>query len=290
MQVLTRDPEGFLEAFPHLAGVPGLRLVGGDLGSFAFPAGPFRAVLHAALAGGTPEQILMDNLSGTRRLLQFAAGAERVLFTSSGAVYGPQPGDLPALAETFPGAPSPQDPAQAYGEMKRACELLGTALGERDGFRFLVARCFAFVGPRLPLHETSAMGTLLRQAVAGAPLRLRSDGSSVRSYLHTADLCIWLWTILAEGVPGRPYNVGSPEGLSLAEVAGRVRDLLAPGAELAFTGVPEPGNPRRRYVPDTDRARRELGLGVTIPFDEAVRRTGAWLAGSGQHSASAPGR
>ena len=281
IQVLTRDPDAFLDAFPHLAGVPGLVLVPGDLGSFPFPAGPFRAVLHTALVDGTPEAILCDNLAGTRRVLQFAAQAERVLFTSSGAVYGPQPAELPDLAETFSGAPSPQDPAQADGEMTRACELLGTTMGQQAGFRFLVARCFAFVGPRIPLRDSSAMGTMLRQALAGGPIALRSDGSSVRSYLHTADLCVWLWTILAQGVPGRPYNVGAPDGLALRDMARRVRDLLAPAAELTFAGQADPGNPRRQYVPEVSRAREELGLQVTIPFDEAVLRTGRWLAGPG---------
>jgi len=283
VQVLTRNPEAFLDAFPHLAGAPGLRLAAGDLGSFPFPAGSFRAVVHAALVYGEPDEVLAENLAGTRRVLQFAAaaGAERVLFTSSGAVYGPQPPDLAALPETWPGAPSPQDPAQAYGEMKRACELLGAAMAGRHGFRFLVARCFAFVGPRLPLQEGSAMGTLLRQALAGEALRLRGDGSSVRSYLHAADLCVWLWTILARGIPNRPYNVGSPEGLSLAEVARQVRDLLAPEADVLLGGQSEPGNPRRRYVPDTDRARLELGLEVTIPFGDAVRRTARAITPSG---------
>ena len=278
IQVLTRDPEAFLGHFPHLAGAPGLRLVVGDLATFPMPEGPFRAVLHTALATGAPAELLMDNLTGTRRVLQFAAQAERVLFTSSGAVYGPQPPDLPALAETCPGAPSPQDPRQAYGEMKRACELLGTALGEQLGFRFLVARCFAFVGPRIPLGDASAMGTLLRQALAGEPMALRSDGSSVRSYLHMADLCVWLWTILARGAPGRAYNVGATEGLPLTEVARRVRDLLAPEAELAFAGLPDPENPRRHYVPDTSRAQTELGLEVRIPLEDAIQRTGRWLA------------
>ena len=278
IQVLTRDPGAFLEAFPHLAGVDGLTLVHGDLGSFPMPAGPFRAVLHTALVAGTPDRMLMDNLAGTHRVLQFAAQAERVLFTSSGAVYGPQPEDLPALPETYAGAPSPLDPGQAYGEMKRACELLGASLGERSGFRFLVARCFAFVGPRIPLQDHSAMGTLLRQALAGEAIALRSDGRSTRSYLHSADLCLWLWTILAQGVPGRPYNVGAPDGLSLREVAQRVRTLLAPAADLTFGGEADPGNPRLRYVPDASRARDELGLRVTIPFDDAVLRTGRWLA------------
>ena len=288
LHALVRDPEAFCARFPHLAGHPGLHLVQGDQARFAFPPGPFRAVIHAAMSYGTPDQILLENLAGFHRVLRFAAaaGAERVLFTSSGAVYGPQPEDLPRLPESYPGAPSPQDPNQAYGEMKRACEMLGSALAARHGFRFLVARCFAFVGPRMPLGDASAMGCLLRNALEGKPLRLRSDGSSSRSYLHAADLAVWLWTILARGAPGRPYNVGSPEGLTLLELARQVRDLLAPASELAFALQAEPGNPRRKYVPDTRRAQEELGLQVRLPLAEAIPRTARWIQENRLHLGS----
>lgn len=277
--VLTRSPEAFRRRLPHLDGHPGLQLVQGDQGSFRFPEGPFRAVIHGAVTYASPERTLVDNLAGLHRSLQFAAsaGAERVLFLSSGAVYGPQPLDLVAMDEVYPGSPSPQDPTQAYGEMKRACELLGAALGQCHGFRFLVARCFAFVGPRIPLGQHSAMGALLESALGRQPIRLQGDGSPRRSYLHTADLCVWLWTILSRGQPGRPYNVGSPEGLALSELAAMVRDLLAPGQPLAFAGRPDPGNPRRNLVPNTDRAREELGLQVRIPLEQAIIRTANWI-------------
>ena len=290
LHALVRDPQAFRAHFPHLAQHPGLRLVQGDQASFPFPHGPFRAVIHAAVSYGTPEQLLMDNLGGFHRVLRFAAaaGAGRVLFTSSGAVYGPQPAELPRLPESYPGGPSPLDPNQAYGEMKRACELLGSALAARHGFQFLVARCFAFLGPRMPLGDASAMGCLLRNALDGKALRLRSDGSSIRSYLHAADLSVWLWGILARGVPGTPYNVGSATGLPLTEVARRVRDLLGPGQPVSFQGEPEPGNPRRIYVPDTARAARELGLEARIGFDEAVLRTGRWLGQLGAGPTAQP--
>jgi dTDP-glucose 4,6-dehydratase len=279
LEVLARSPEAFFQRFPHLAGHPGFQLVPGDLASFAAPGPQLAGVLHLAVAYGDPVAMVTDNLLGMRRLLEVAArrGADRFLFTSSGAVYGPQPPDLPALDEDAPLAPSPLDPRQAYGEMKRAAELIGAAHAQAHGYRFLIARCFAFLGPGLPPEGGSAMGAILGGALRGPEVRLRGDGLPVRSYLHTADLAVWLWRILARGASAHPYNVGSPQGLTLAQVAAVARDRLRPGAAVVLEGQPDPDNPRDRYLPSTARAERELGLRVQIPLGEALERTARWL-------------
>ena len=128
--VPLRDPEGFLTRAPDLADHPALLFVRGNQGDFTFPEGRFEAVIHAAVEYGGPLQTFEQNLLGTRRVLEFAArsGAGRVLFTSSGAVYGPQPPELERLAEEWPGSPDLADPASAYGLAKRGGEHLGHLL------------------------------------------------------------------------------------------------------------------------------------------------------------------
>ena len=86
------------------------------------------------------------------------------------------------------------------------------------------------------------------------------------------------WTILARGESCRAYNVGSERELSIAELAAVVAGELEPSTAIRVMGVPRPGAAAERYIPDTARARMELGLDERIPLEEALRRTAKWHA------------
>lgn len=277
---LTRDPEAFRARAPRLAGDPALALHAGDQVDFAFPEGRFDAVIHAAVEYASPLDTFDRNLQGTRRVLDFAArsGASRVLFTSSGAAYGPQPPELPRLEESYGGSPELSDPASAYGLSKRASEHLGHLWAQSHGFEFKVARCFAFLGPYLPLDRNAAACSFMADALAGRPIQIGGDGTPLRSYLYAADLAAWLWTILMKGQPSRVYNVGGEEAVSIQSLATRVATVLAPGSDIHVAKQPAPGALPSRYLPSVARARQELGLEAWVSLDEAIRRTGRWAA------------
>jgi dTDP-glucose 4,6-dehydratase len=206
------------------------------------------------------------------------AGARRVLLVSSGAVYGTQPPALSHVDEAYAGGPDPLDAANAYAEGKRASELLG-ALAARDagGLEVTVARCFAFVGPHLPLDAHFAIGNFIRDALAGGPIRLSGDGTPVRSYLYAGDLAAWLWAALVRGANGRAYNVGSERALPLWDVA----QIVARAAGLDADAVirarePAAGATAPRYAPAVRRARGELALDEWTSLDVGITRTLAW--------------
>ena len=272
--VLTRDPGRFRAANPHLADHPAVELLHGDVRTFEFPRGEFPFVVHAAL----PDPALDIDVEGMRRVLDFAGsrGARRFLFTSSGAIYGKQPPDLRRIPEDYRGAPATTDPGTAYGQAKRASEFLCTVYGHKYGFSPVIARLFAFTGPRLPLDRNFAVGNFVRDVLGGGPIRIQGDGTPYRSYLYAADLAAWLWTLAVQGEPFRPYNVGSGDGLTIAELAGVVAEATVPGIPIEIAQRPVFGAPAIRYVPSVERAERELGLRPVVTLEEGVRRMYEW--------------
>jgi dTDP-glucose 4,6-dehydratase len=145
----------------------------------------------------------------------------------------------------------------------------------------VTARAFAFVGPYLPLDAHFAVGNFMRDALAGDTIRVGGDGTPYRSYLHAADLAVWLWTMLARGRGGRAYNVGSDEAMSIRELAdavSRAARTIGRNPIVSIARPADPSAPPARYVPSTRRASEELGLRVRISLDDALARTLEWLA------------
>ena len=199
--------------------------------------------------------------------------ARKFLLTSSGAVYGAQPGEVSHISEDVPSGPEPTDPAFAVGHSKRIAEFLTAAYGQKYGFDATIARCFSFVGRHLPLDQHYAIGNFVGDALKGGPIEVRGDGTPRRSFLYAADLVIWLMTILAKGAPGRAYNVGSEDEVTIGDLAHRVARLAPAPVEVRVAGRP-PQFPRPdRYVPSTRRAQVELGLKQLISLDDAIART-----------------
>lgn len=280
--VLTRDETRARARLGAVAEEPWLTFAAGDVRSFAPSAGPLTHVVHGAadadarLNREQPALVLETVVEGARRVLAAAeaGGARRLLLLGSGAVYGRQPPEVERLSEDAPSALDPLDALSAYGEGKRVAELMA-ALAPPP-LEAVAARCFAFLGPGLPLDGAYAAGNFVRDALAGGPIRVAGDGTPRRSYLYASDLALWLWTILLRGRAGRAYNVGSEHDVSVGELAAAVAAAVTPSPPVEVARAPARSARPERYVPSTRRAREELGLEETVPLDEAIRRTVAW--------------
>jgi dTDP-glucose 4,6-dehydratase len=279
--VLTRDAARFRAQSPWIAGDAAITLLEGDVRGFPFPAEPHSHIIHAATDSGgleiaTPAHELTESIvAGTQRVLEFAlaTGATHLLYTSSGAAYGRSTTLLHTPESYLDRAPAL--PAGSYEAAKREAEELSLAAAS-PALAAVIARCFAFVGPRLPLDRHFAIGNFIGAAIAGQPIHVTGDGTPRRSWLYMSDLAAWLWTMLARGKAGRAYNVGSDESYSIAEAARLTAATLSPGLAIQIDGTPDPAAPLNSYVPAINRAREELGLAVTVPLAEALRRTAAW--------------
>ena len=284
VSVLTRRPGAVKQALPHLMLDSAITLHEGDVRNFEFPKGEYSHIIHAAtdasaiLNNKNPLLLLDTIIEGTRHMLDFAVHCktEKFLLTSSGAVYGKQPSDMTHIPENYMGAPDPLNPQSAYGIGKRTAEQLCALYATQHGVSSTIARCFAFVGPYLPLDAHFAIGNFIRDGLNGGPINVQGDGTPLRSYLYGADLAIWLWTILLRGSVIRPYNVGSEFAISIADLAKVVAGLSNPISQVSIN-YPVPFNiPVEQYVPSTKIARDELGLLQYIDLETAIVKTNQW--------------
>lgn len=290
--ILTRSPIVFEATAPHLANHPAIELLMGNIRNFDFPNKEIQYIIHAAIDSSVPisqdqgRNFFDTTTVGTRRvclLAQFRQ-VEKMLLTSSGAVYGRQPNGITHIPEEYEGGPDPLDIRSAYGEGKRIQEQICSQFTYDSDVQIRIARCFAFVGPYLPLRSNLAtrmstgyaIGNFIGDGIAGGPILVNGDGTSYRSYLYGADLAIWLWTILFRGESIRPYNVGSENGLTIKDLAHTVAQSFDPAIEVRIAQTPVPGRPIERYIPSTERAREELGLKQTIGLEDAIKRTISW--------------
>lgn len=268
LYVLTRKAQ----AFAH---TPGLEILVGDLKTFPFPPVAFHYVIHAAMEHESSaldaKSTIAANLQGVDQILQLAtrAATRKILFTSSGAVYGQQPVHLPALPETYIRNPRTAD---SYALSK--CESENRFA--QSATPVVITRLFAFVGAYLPLDLNFAVGNFVRDALNGGPIRIEGDGTPLRSYLYAADLAIWLWTLLVNGEPSRTYNVGSDQAISIKDLADQVEQICGVTSGISIAKNPVPGALPMRYIPAIGRARSEQNLQPLIPLNEGILRMFEW--------------
>lgn len=279
--ILTRNATKFRESWQKSFNFDLLSFHEGDITNFSFPPGSFDYVLHFATPASAtlnienPLEMFNVVVDGTKQVLEFAkqAKVKSVLLASSGAVYGKQPHDMTHVPESYLGAPLTQLTSSAYGEGKRAAELLGNLYGKAFGFDHKIARCFAFVGPHLDPNGTFAIGNFVRDALTKDRIEVKGDGRSFRSYMYSDDLVVWLLKILLDGEHGRPYNVGSDQEVTIEQLGHLVFKALNKSGIVDVQGKPRPGALAERYVPSIELAREELGLSIWTSLEEAIRET-----------------
>jgi nucleoside-diphosphate-sugar epimerase len=282
--ILTRNISKFFKTAPHLQNASFFTFIEGDVTNFVYPEGAFSYVIHAATEASDKlnkeHPLLMFNTitQGTRRVLKFAVEkrAQGFLFASSGAVYGKQPAELQQVPETYVSAPNPLLTTSAYGIGKLAAEHMSVLFHQQFALPIKIARCFAFVGPYLPLNTHFAIGNFIAQALKNEPIHILGDGSPFRSYLYMADLTAWLWTILCYGKAGEAYNVGSDQAICIEALANLVATQVTPSLPIHIAQAKDAAIPAERYVPSIAKAQQELGLTQWITLPEALSRTLFW--------------
>ena len=260
---------------------PGFRLHRGDVldpGAVARAMEGAEVVFHLAANADVrdgplhPRRDLEQNAVGTATVLEAmgAAGTRRIVFASTGSVYGE-----PALFPTPEDAPFPVQ-TSFYAASKLAAEGLVAAHASAFGIRGVVCRFVSILGERY--SHGHVIDFVRKLSVRPDTLAVLGDGSQRKSYLHVRDAVEAMLVALERGRgPFDLFNVGTDE---TCRVADSVRWICE---DLGVTPRVEFGTGPRGWVGDSPvihldcRRLRALGWEPTVGIREAVRRTVRYL-------------
>lgn len=202
----------------------------------------FRAdiVVHAAcsahpMAYSTdPAGVMRANITGTMNLLDYAVQhSSRLIFLSSGEIYGNDPVSESGFTEEETGRIDTMNPRACYPESKRAAETMVAAWAKQYGCDALVARLCHVYGPAITPANSRADAQFLRNALAGEDIVMKSAGSQVRSFMYVKDAARAIMLLCERGVPGEAYNVANRTSVaSIREYAATLASLA--GVSLKF--------------------------------------------------------
>ncbi len=187
---------------------------------------PLDFILHAASPASPryylaePVETIRANVDGTRQLLELAREKKaRLLFLSSGAVYGDNIRQVDAIGETDFGCEDPLSARACYSESKRLAETLCRAYYTQYGVDARIARISHCYGPGMRLDDGRAIADLLADVVHDRDIQLDSDGSASRPFCYISDTVLGLFYVLLLGQVGNAYNVGQTHETSIMELA-----------------------------------------------------------------------
>jgi UDP-glucose 4-epimerase len=238
---------------------------------------------YAGVSVQRPLHTYEQNVTGTSTLLGAMAdrGVDRIVFSSSAAVYGTPDVDL--VTEQTPCAPE-----SPYGESKLIGEWLLRDQAVAAGLHHTSLRYFNVVGSGDPTVYDASPHNLFplvfdalvdgrTPTINGADYPT-PDGTNVRDYLHVADLALShvaaARRLDAGDLLEPAYNLGSGVGVSVAEIMTAVAE--ATGTDFTPTiGPRRPGDPAR-IVASGDLAARDLDWKMRHTLGEMV--ASAWQA------------
>ncbi len=210
------------------------------------------------------------NILGLINLLQCCTqfGTRKVIFTSSGAVYGTVK-DLPINEET------PQHPQSPYGITKMASEYYLRFWKDVHGLDFTALRPGNVYGPRQdPTGEAGVIAIFVGRIMAGEPVRIDWDGEQRKDYVFVGDVARANLLALDRG-SGESFCIATGKGTSVNALYQKLTEII--GKKVAIIRAPKrPGDIYLSYF-DCTKAREQLGWTPTVELDEGLRRTVAFF-------------
>jgi UDP-glucose 4-epimerase len=232
-------------------------------------------VYHLAARVSVPESVIYPreynavNVNGTVSLMEAMrdVGVKRVVFISSGAVYGNQ--EEQPVRETA--VPNPRSP---YAVSKLAAEYYVRTIGDLWGIETVSLRVFNAYGPgqHLPASHPPVIPNFLRQAVLNGTLVIHNQGIQTRDYVYLDDaISAMIAAATAPDLDNLVINIGSGTETEVKDLVRLVLQVTGGKAEVMYNPRTDPGVSRMRA--DIRLAKEKLGYQPRISLTDGLRLT-----------------
>ena len=279
--LITRNENKFFLDNPHQKNNKFLNIIETDILDLKSINHQFDFLLHMAATsaketfnGETDTNKTKTLFNGAKNIMNIAIqnNISKILFTSSGVVYGSSSKDMKDESDINDSLDLEKRNGLAKGKM--LAEDTISNMSTENNINFKIARCFSFVGPYLPLDMHYAIGNFINDAIFKENIIINGNGSPYRSYLYITDTLVWLLKLLvgnAEGI----FNVGSERRIQIIELANMVKDIIAPTKKVIVQEKEmHEGNFKRNiYLPNTEKIRESLGVKEWTSLEDAISKT-----------------
>jgi len=208
------------------------------------------------------------------RLARRYHSSSKILYISSGAVYGKQSINIKKMMESSISKNNKKTffenkNKNQYSRLKKRNEKIFDKL-KNYGIKISIARCFAFVGQFLPRNSSYVVGNFIENILKNRDIFIKSNYDVFRSYMYADDLVRWLIKIVENSNINCPiYNVGSENTVNIHKFG----NILAKKYNLNCSIGKIDKKKYDMYVPSTNKIKKELYLVTKFTSLQAVNKT-----------------
>ncbi len=247
----------------------------------------FAAESHVDRSIVEPEVFLTTNIIGTQVLLDVAKKHWKInpddkyckeykpgvkfLQVSTDEVYGAL-GATGMFVETMPLCPN-----SPYSASKASADMIVRAYHQTFGMPVNITRCSNNYGPYQ--FPEKLIPLMINNCLNNKDLPVYGDGMQIRDWLHVADHCSAIDTVLQKGFDGEVYNIGGNNEKANIEIVKLIIATLGKSESLIKYVKDRPGHDRR-YAIDNSKISTQLGWEPDYTFEEGMQETIQWYLGN----------
>jgi nucleoside-diphosphate-sugar epimerase len=243
----------------------------------------FDYIIHAASPAfpaafnSDPVGTVLSNILGTKYLLDYGKdhGTKRMLYISSGEVYGQGDLSLESFEESYAGYVDPTSVRSCYPNGKRTAETLCVSYTKQYAIDTVIVRPSHTYGPTVTRADNRANAQFVNKGLAGEDIVLNSAGNQMRSYTYLADAASAILTVLACGESCNAYNIAN--SASRTTIAGFAKEVAKQtGTKVIFADPDEAAKAEMTPIAKqvlSSRKLEALGWKGQFTVEEGIRHT-----------------
>jgi UDP-glucose 4-epimerase len=225
------------------------------------------AYTHVGKSWQRVDECVQANVQGTVNLLQALApyGYDKFVYTGTSEIYGDV--DVPFAEQ------GPVNPISPYSVSKYAGERYCRMFFQGKGWPLVMVRPFNTYGPAQ--SPDRIIPEIIVRALRRQPLAM-TQGRQTREFNYVTDIASGFLAAALRGEPGRLYNIGCGEEVSMRDLASTLLRLMGDPIKADFGALPDRPTEIWRMYADSTRARTELDWAPQVTLEEGLKKTIDW--------------